>query len=223
VQLEASRDLQTLWNQAARLSDVEFAAFIAEAFPELLDPFIALSADLAATWFEQSEPASRYIAVTAPPPPTERFHESALWALRGLGTEGLDRLQGVAQRAIFDGARDTTLINVERTNSRWARYASANACAFCQLLSTRTKNLYSSEEAATRVVGRRGSRKVGDKYHDHCHCVAVEVREGQTYELPPHAEQFEETYKSALDAIPDGTEDYAQALLSQWRQISGAR
>src|SRR6476660_2923695 len=113
----AANDLRTLWAQADRLTDVEFAAFVAQGFPNVVDPYVAVAADLAATWFEQSDPTSTYRADTAPPIPVERRTESAQRALGAKGDQGLRRLQGTTQRAVFDGARDTTLLNVERTKS----------------------------------------------------------------------------------------------------------
>lgn len=46
----------------------------------------------------------------------------------------------------------------------------------------------------------RGTRKLGERYHDHCHCVAVAVRPGDTYEPPAYVEQWSEDYDRAVDA-----------------------
>lgn len=43
----------------------------------------------------------------------------------------------------------------------------------------------------------RGSRKYGEKYHDHCHCIAVCVRPGDTYQPPPYVEQWDQDYIAA--------------------------
>lgn len=249
----AERDLRALWVQAERLSDVEFAAFVIRMFPEVVAPYVEMAGQLAATWFEQSAPTSAYIANEVSTPDVEKLLKSARWALGGDGIEGLTRLQGTSQRAIFNGARETTLTHVEATNSRWARYASANACAFCRLLATRTETaLYTSKESALRVVGRgkdfstnfredgtrkaggqakgvkaRGSRKIGEKYHDNCHCIAVEVRDTQSYEVPEHIAEWQKTYREAWNAVPDGTSyddnGVLKAVLAQWRQIDDAR
>lgn len=46
----------------------------------------------------------------------------------------------------------------------------------------------------------RGEQKLGDKYHDNCHCIAVPVRSGDRYEPPDYAVQWEQDYFAAQDA-----------------------
>ena len=116
------------------------------------------------------------------------------WALAQ--TNLASALEGVVPRLVFDHVAGTVASNVDLLNSmlevgdgsgtvseevRWMRHASANACGFCRMIVTRhvgeAGTFYGSKEAAEGVVGRRGqargSRSVGDKYHDHCHCTAV--------------------------------------------------
>lgn len=115
---------------------------------------------------------------------------------------------------------------LEGGGTRWARHASANACSFCRMLATKAvidvSSLYRSEASALRVGGRgkdvttnfdefgrrkrggqakgirtRGTQEIGDKFHDHCHCVAIEVRSGQKYEPPPYVEDWADEYAAA--------------------------
>lgn len=202
VNRQASNDLRALWGAAAGLVTVEFASVMIDGFPKLADPYVELSSRLSATWFELSEPLSPYVAVTAPPIPVERLVNSAEWALGASGDEGLARLEGSLQRAVYDGARDTTILNVEATGSRWARYASANACAFCRMVATRGA-VYKSQEAAGRA------------YHDHCHCMAVEVRDGQEYEPPDYVQAWEAEYRKARKEAGSGD---PKEILAAWRQ-----
>ena len=44
----------------------------------------------------------------------------------------------------------------------------------------------------------RGPRKLGEKYHDHCRCVAVPVPAGQTYLPPQHVQRWEQQYRDAV-------------------------
>lgn len=43
----------------------------------------------------------------------------------------------------------------------------------------------------------RGTQKLGEKYHDHCHCIAVPVRPGGFYEPPDYVEQWQDDYIAA--------------------------
>lgn len=194
----AQADVAALWAAAAAL-DVDFARFVIDGFPDVVDPWIALSAELSAVWFEETLPVP---AVVAEPIPLERLQSSASWALGADGDKALDRLTHTTQRAVYDGARDTTLVNVERNNIRWARDARPDACAFCRMLATRTFDLYRSRNAAAKKV------------HDDCHCLPIEVADPDYYELPEHVQVWEDEYRKArADAGTSKTKD----ILSSWR------
>lgn len=198
-------DVEKLLAAVGRLSPVEQFAFITEAYPELVFPYLSASAELTAQWYdEQPASTSGFVAEPAELPPPEQLAANGRWAL--LQDAAVSALQGSATRALFGQSRATVLGNVERERgARWARHASANACGFCRMLATRhtgpNTTFYTSEEAATKVVGRygkpRGAAKLGDKYHDHCHCVAVMVRPGQAYEPAPYVAQWERDYAQA--------------------------
>lgn len=172
-----------------------------DAYPKLADPYVEMAGQMAATWFEESGPAPAYVAKTAAPIPQERLEKSARWALSAPDAVG-SRLSGTMQRAVLDGARNTTLINVERTGMRWARDARADACAFCRMLATRTSALYRSQDTAATKV------------HDDCHCLPVEVPDPDSYELPGHAQQWEDEY---LKARANAGTVNSKQILSAWR------
>lgn len=253
----AANDLTLLWNRAADLSDLEFGKFVIEAFPQLADSYTTIAGELAAFWYDEAgSAASGFVASPAPPPDVEKLAKSAQWALSGLGAEGLDRLQGTLQRAIFDSARETTILNADNeTGSRWARHASANACAFCAMLATRGA-VFASEKSAVRVVGAgkemteadrrirgdrtgivrnrkhqfvsggvkpRGGRSLGDRYHDHCHCVAIEVRPGWSYQPPDYVDKWEAAYIEASRAARTGKHGAIDttAVLAHMREALG--
>ena len=70
-------------------------------------------------------------------------------------------------------------------------------------------------------TGRRASRKglkreIGDRYHDHCRCIAVAVRPGTSYEPPSYVEEWEAEYTRARKAA--GGND-AKSILSAWRKL----
>lgn len=212
VNVLAATELGNLWAQASRLSDVDFAAYVTAGYPALAEPFVDVAASLAATWFELSDPASAYQAVTAPRPPVAQLESSARWALGANGDAAVARLEGSLQRTVFNGARDTTLLNVERTDSKWARVALPTACAFCRLLATR-EDAYRSRETAARDV------------HDHCSCQPLEVRGDQDWtrlvdnEYLDTVTRWGDEYEKARAEAGTGS---PQQILSAWRQIDGA-
>lgn len=159
-----------------------------------------MAASLSGVWFEESLAVP---AVLADPIPIERLQSSASWALGADGRKALDRLSHTTQRAVYDGARDTTLVNVERNDMRWARDARPDACSFCRLLATRTDQyLYKSRDTAATKV------------HDDCRCLPIEVIDPDDYELPDHVQQWEEEYLKARANA--GTGDPKQ-ILAAWR------
>lgn len=46
----------------------------------------------------------------------------------------------------------------------------------------------------------RGEQKLGDKYHDNCHCIAVPVRAGDNYQPPDYVAEWQQDYFNAQDA-----------------------
>jgi hypothetical protein len=80
-----------------------------------------------------------------------------------------------ADRLVLAGSRQTIADTAESSPliRRWRRVAESGACKFCDMLAGRGF-VYSSEVTATTVVGRRGrprgTRRVGQSYHDGCRC-----------------------------------------------------
>lgn len=220
------------WRSLAdRVPSSEFRRLVVEAFPEIVTPYVSAAADLGTVWYNSQPSAVRFSATPAELPPVERLQGSASWALSvGSGENAIALLAGAAERALFDGLRQTVVDNVAREpGARWARHASANACGFCRMIATRhvgeDATFYSSAEAASRVVGRkqsamaafnraprktRGSGELGDKYHDNCHCVAVMIRPGQDYTPPAYVEQWNRDY---IEASKQSRDPNAIALL----------
>lgn len=160
----AQEDMIRLWDAAGRLADIDFATYIADAFPDLANGAHQLAAEVSATLFEEDFPTIN--AVPAPALPDEQLRSSAVWALGADGDQALQRLSGTLQRAVFDGDRQTTVWNADANGMRWIRQARPGACAFCRMLASRSTlsdDLYRSEEAALGVVGRSVNLSIGDR------------------------------------------------------------
>ncbi|OZF05239.1 hypothetical protein CH302_01040 [Rhodococcus sp. 15-2388-1-1a] len=251
----AVEDFTDMWRRAssADLSSAEFRSTIIDATPQIIDPYAAAAADYGVDWYQESAPDLAYQPVAGPMPDPEKIAGSSEWALNALGGEALGRFAGVVQKAIFDTERDTIVANVEQeTGARWVRHARTNACEFCRMLATRSA-VYTSEAAATSVVGRgvemsasdrrarargesrgdrgrflaggrttRGTRPLGETYHDYCRCTSLEVRPGMTYLPPSYTEKWEQQYIDAVKATADGGAINLKAVLAHMRQSEKA-
>jgi hypothetical protein len=125
---------------------------------------------------------------------------------------------GVAQRQMFNQSRNTVRWNAKHEpGTRWVRYASANACAFCRMLSTlgtwEGEGYYQSERTALF------RRRDGERYHDYCRCIAVPVRSGQTYAEPPWMDAWRQEYKDA-STLADSTD--RKDLMKAYRELAAA-
>ena len=234
-------DLAALW-RAVDVQDVEFLRDALQAeVPGVVDPYLAAAGDITADWYEAQAPDLNYVARPAALVDEGQLQATARWAagtvLTRTPVSPLDLLAGSMQRALFNESRETIVENAEvEPGARWARHASANACEFCRMVATRGA-VYTSESAASRVGGRgvdestnigrrrggrargiraRGNQSIGDKYHDHCHCIAVPVRPGQSYNPPSYVEEWEAEYTRARQAA-DGVD--AKSILSAWRKL----
>lgn len=243
-----------LINRIGGLTPAEGRAFITDAYPALLDPFLSASGELTAQWYaEQPAPdpkpgAALFVPSPAPLPDPDQLAISARWALTQ--NDPLTALRGNAIRSTMNVSRDTVIRNAGAEGVRWVRHAQPNACGFCRMLATRRglKDSYRSEAAALGVVGRsvnlelsdrrmiasgvmtreqalarrdeisqvyqrntrfgqrgqtrtrrlRGNRNYGQKYHDHCKCTAVPLRDG-SYDPPDYVDQWEKDYQAARD------------------------
>lgn len=85
------------------------------------------------------------------------------------------------RRRIAAGAEST-----ENVLARRERYVSAGRAA------------KQGKKVGDLRTGRlRGSQSHADRYHDNCHCVAIPVRPGGSYEPPDYAQRWENDYVAA--------------------------
>ena len=137
-------------------------------------------------------------------------------------------LSGGVTQILTEMAADTIVGNaaIDPAPMGYQRVPKPGCCAFCGMLASRgaseTTN-YSSKEAALRVVGRgvpvektrgkrggqgkgigpRGSRKIGEKFHDHCKCRAVPVSRGNYVQMQSDAEKYFDSYAEARNKVSD--------------------
>ena len=164
---------------------------------------------------------------------------TALWEEKLIGSMTRTVLNGARSTAIINASREG--------GATWARYASANACKFCRMLAIRGGVYWSEESAlrvSGRSIGGSDYRKVersgggtpemehiasgrarrastkradGDRYHDNCKCMAVEVRPGHTYEPPAYVNDWQAQYTAARQNAGSGS---TAAILAAWEQLA---
>jgi hypothetical protein len=245
----AEADIRAMWRLAEAQSDVEFAAYVIEAFPEIVGPYYELASQASATFFEEDFPAINQAPVLADSLPDQKLRNSARWALRADGDQAVSRMVGSTQRAVYDADRETTVQNAGRAGMSYVRVARPNACAFCRLLASRAANgeTYSAAGVIQKIdpetgkpfkdgrlttvtYGRRRSnskQKVGKEYHDFCHCVAQAIPRGvdpmEYLQLnePEAAELAARWDAEYLDARGKAESEDPRAILSEWRQRPG--
>jgi hypothetical protein len=193
--------------------DAELRAFL----PDLFDAWVPLAAEVGASFYEEARDSAGapgvFTVELAEAPSLERVNALAGWAASPLFSAtpsvelALSKLVGGAQRVVSGGARDTVELAARKDpgEPKFARHASANACAFCAML-------------ATRGPAYRSEGSAGGKYHDHCHCVAVPVW-GDEYEPAPYVKRWESAYVDARSKLRKPT---TQDTLTLMRQSLGA-
>lgn len=152
-----------------------------------------------------------------------------------------------ADRAAKDAGRSTVVESAEANGRRWRRVTDGNPCSFCAMLAGRGP-VYRTEDAAGGVVGRnnygtaaykagyityggkvsrgarkgqgrtRGSRGLGEKYHDYCGC---SVEESLTEWEPTEQERsYADLYERAAEACSRaGMPRTAPNVLALMRQL----
>lgn len=159
------RELAEIWRKLNLDRPGALSTPLAEILLAIADKYGEAAAALAAEWYEEARDDAGMTGSFAVPvadlPESTRFDALARWGVTPLfGADpnpaaALTRLSGGLQRLVLDQARDTTFAAVEAdpVRPRFARHASANACAFCALMATRGA-VYASEADALTVTGR---------------------------------------------------------------------
>lgn len=188
---------------------------LAELLEALIADFGEMTATLGADFYEelrlQADAPGSFNAVLAEPIPVEQIQASASWAASAAWLDDDKALRDASaflDRALASQDRATIDANVGRdpAQPRYARYASANACAFCALNATRGP-VYRSEDAAA------------GKYHDHCRCIAVPSWTRSDYTEAPYVAEWREAYFAATES---GARD-TKAVLAHMRTAAGLR
>ncbi|PKV80904.1 VG15 protein [Nocardia fluminea] len=133
-----------------------------------------------------------------------------------------ERVTATVERHIRQVDRETFVAtaNTAADEIGWARVLSGTEnCAFCAMLASRGP-VYRSDKSALSVVGGRrgprGSRELGERYHDNCDCECVLVRVDQDW---AGREEFERLRRMWVAASAAHADDAQRAFNRSWRRI----
>lgn len=193
------------------------AGLIRELSAEIATEFGRATSLLSAEWYEDLRPVGGFDAVLLDPD-LDKLQRDLSWAMRDLFAEQEDlasallRSAEVADLAVTDAGRGTVIENARRDplDARYARHASATACAFCALLATR-QAVYRSEDTA------------GVEAHRNCHCLAVPVWPGQEVEEAAYVADWRDTYYEARNQASLEGPVNTKTILKQMRLLGGLR
>ena len=160
----AVADLRKVWPKLMTMRPDKVAEALALVLEEFSAKYGTASAALAAEWFEERRDLAgatgSFRAQVAALPSEERLKILARWGVGPLfganpdPTTALSLVSGGLSRTVLMMGRDTIheSIAADPAGPRYARHASANACAFCAMLASRGA-VYTSEANAGGVTG----------------------------------------------------------------------
>jgi hypothetical protein len=154
----------------------------ADVYPAAVEGFLDASSLISAEWYNSLSDAP-FTAEPAPVADAETLGYKVDWA--ATEPDPPQALKDATDRLVFTASRDTVVDNAEREGVRYARHASEDACPWCSILAMRGP-VYHSADTAT-------------KSHDACKCVAVPVRDGDSYTEPEYVEDWRSEYQNARD------------------------
>lgn len=182
---------------------------LARALPTVIDPYLEVGSMAGATFFEEQrrlqDVPGRYLAQTITESEAGRIG-GIVGAARAEETYGklTQLVVGAAARLLTERVNDTALGNAiadTATSWKYQRVPRPNCCAFCGMLASRGA-VYTSAGSAGSVQGAgvpiprvrkrggqakgikpRGSRQLGEQYHDNCYCTVVTVKDGNAVEI----------------------------------------
>ena len=139
--------------------------------------------------------------------PLEQLERTVTWGVRKInGWDALVLAQflgasGSFERNILQQARKTVFHNTQRSGTRYARIPGPYACPFCLMLASRGA-VYLTEKSAT-------SKTNGGRFHDGCHCVAIECLTQS--DVPSFIHELEHEWRNTAGQVTTGEKDQQRA------------
>lgn len=222
-------DLDRLAASLVGLSGSEVYEGLMELLPDLGQKYEGAASKVTAEFFSELQDMQGVKKPVSPveldPVPRKSWQALAGFSVSGQTLAGQSAnqmffglLSGGFTRRVTEAASDTMAENAAAQGGmRYQRVPAAGCCAFCAMLASRG-GAYRSKGAAAGVVGRgqsveyrkrgglketrpRGSRALGQPFHDNCRCSAVAVADGNTVDLGKQAEKYFYAYAEAREKV----------------------
>lgn len=217
-----------------------------EAVTALVARYSEVSATLAADFYDGERDAAGvtgpFTVPLADPPPGAQVDASLRWATKDLWPRdeadatvaqlkppdtrleaAMTKAEGAVDRLVLNRGRDTVLQAVDSDPQAvaWARGAALGCCSFCALMSSRGA-AYHTASTAGREANERFEGDTGEaKFHNWCRCVVIPVYRGQTFELSPHAAEWDRLYQEHAQGHPGEQLRLFRAAFREHQQALG--
>lgn len=199
----------------------QFRDLLVGLLPGLIEPYVGVAGEIAATWYEElrervedSALAAGVYGATVRPEQVAAMARYAVSPLFGQSSSTVLALaSGSVQRLIAGAGRTTVRENARRDRTRvgYARIPRPGCCAFCSLMASRGTS-YRSEATA-------GGQ--GNEFHDRCRCVVAPVFRGDTFAKEVSAVHMA-IYRESIAVRTDNAIDTRQTL-ANIRSATGSR
>ncbi|MEQ3835621.1 hypothetical protein [Lawsonella clevelandensis] len=139
--------------------------------------------------------------------PLEQLERTVTWGVRKInGWDALALAQflgasGSFERNILQQARKTVFHNTQRSGTRYARIPGPYACPFCLMLASRGAAYLTAESATSKANGER--------FHDGCHCIAIECLTQD--DVPSFIHELEQEWRNTAGQVTTGEKGQQRA------------
>ena len=212
LQALSRRSLPYLLREISKHPDMTEDQFLI-LYKDTIDRFGAQAANSALRALELSR-ISAGVMGTLPRPesawqetPLAQLERTVTWGVRKInGWDALALAQflgasGSFERNILQQARKTVFHNTQRSGTRYARIPGPYACPFCLMLASRGA-VYLTEKSATSTTN-------GGRFHDGCHCVAIECLTQD--DVPSFIHELKQEWNNTAGHVTTGEKDQQRA------------
>lgn len=225
-------ELQALTTAVEGMEPEKAKKILFEAFPDVFNPYAGAVSDVSATFYEEIRAVSgvkaTFDAQTLRTVPTPRWNSLVGFGTapasfeQGAGALMFQVLSGGMTKILTEVSADTIVGNAQQEDVLvgYQRVPSPGCCAFCGMLASRgvmgggelkvsgrgvpVEQTRGKRGGQGKGIRSRGSRAIGQDFHDFCKCSSVPVFESNYVEMQEDADKYYDAYRDAADKVNDG-------------------